>query len=114
MRRLPIIMLLAASTLVADVHGQANEQTKPILGYQVDERLSWNLNGGELLLDYVELIRQPETKIAIRVCTELPLAEAIKQSKAPPFKIANFMTVSHGYTPDRLLSLRSRGCCRGE
>ena len=114
MRRLLITVSLVAVAFVTHTYAQANDQSKPILGYQVDEWLSWNLNGGELLIDYVELVRQPETKIAIRVCTELPLAEAIKQSKAPPFKIANFMTLNHGYTPDRLLFLRSRECYHGE
>jgi hypothetical protein len=62
----------------------------------------------------IMLIRRPETKIAIRVCTNLPLLEAIKRSGGPPFRIANFMTMNHGYTPERLLFLRSKECHRGE
>ena len=114
MLRLAIIILLVSVALATAAFGQVTAQPKAILGYQVDEWLNWNLNGGELLLDHIELVRRPETKIAIRVCTELPLAEAIKQSKSPPFRIANFMKLNHGYTPERLLFLRSNECYRGE
>lgn len=114
MCRMVIIIMLMSVAFVTDAYSQIGSQPKPILGYKVDEWLNWNLNGGELLLDHVELVRRPETKLAIRVCTELPLAEAIKQSKASPFKIANFMKLNHGYTPERLLFLRSKECYRKE
>jgi hypothetical protein len=111
----PLIIVLSISvTFASNAYSQTTGQPTPILGYRVDEWLDWNLNGGELLLDHVKLIRRPETKIAIRVCTELPLAEAIRRSGGSPFRIANFMTMNHGYTPERLLFLRSKECHRGE
>jgi hypothetical protein len=105
--------LIALAAFATSAGGQTSGQAKPILGYQVDKWLNWNLNGGELMLDHVELLRHPETKVAIRVCTRLPLMEAIKQSKSPPFRIASFLEFNHGYTPERLLYLRSTECYSG-
>jgi hypothetical protein len=113
LRLVIFILIVPAAFTTSAANGQTSEQAKPILGYQVDEWLNWNLNGGELMLDHVELLRHPETRIAIRVCTKLPLVEAIKQSKSPPFRIAHFLKFNHGYTPERLLFLRSTECYSG-
>ena len=114
MLRLLTIVLFVSITFASNAYSQTSGQATPILGYRVDEWLHWNLNGGELLLDHVELIRGLETKLAIRVCTDLPLAAAIRRSGGPLFMIANFMTMNHGYAPERLLFLRSEKCHRGE
>ena len=106
-------LLVGAVLFLASVYGQGYPQSESILAYRVDKYLRNNLSEGELLLDYVEIVRQPKTQVAIRICTVLPLAKAIRQSKAAPFQIANFLQSQHGYSPDRILFLRSSECYKG-
>ena len=78
----------------------------------VEERLSWYSNG-ELLLDHVDLVRSPETKVAIRVCTKLPKEEAIRESRGAPLRVAHHLEDFHDYMPERVLILFYAACPAG-
>jgi hypothetical protein len=110
--------LLVASLLtllfLAPARGQGNPAPEPILAHRsVEEHLRRYLNG-ELLLDHVDLVRNPETKIAIRVCTKLPKLEAIKESRGAPLSIANHLKSFHSYTSERVLILFYAACPVGD
>jgi hypothetical protein len=110
--------LLAAALLsllfLTPVRGQANLRPGPILAHRsVEEHLWWYLNG-ELLLDHVDLVRNLETKVAIRVCTKLPKEKAIRESRGAPLSIANHLKSFHSYTPERVLILFYRACPAGD
>ena len=110
--------LLAASFVpllfLTPARGQDKPKSEALLAHRrVDEHLSWYLNG-ELLLDHVGLVRKPETKIAIRVCTKLPKGEAIRESRGAPLRVADYLKSVHSYTPDRILILFSKACPAGD
>ena len=102
-----LLMVVLFST---PTYAQENPSAEAILGHRnVNEWLSWYLNG-ELLLDHTELVRRPETRIAIRSCTQLSLEEAIRRSRGAPLRVADFLQHFHGYTPERISILFSETC----
>ena len=110
--------LLVASLLpllfLTHARGQGSPKPEAILAHRgVEEHLRWYLNG-ELLLDHVDLVRRPETKVAIRVCTKLSPEEALRKSRGAPDGIANFLKEAHSYSPARILILFSEACPPGE
>jgi hypothetical protein len=108
------VAVFAILNLSPYLQAQETSPTKSVLTYRIENPRDWYFTNHKPLLNYNRLVEQPDTLIAVRVCTKEPLAKAVVLSGSKPFMVANYMKLIYGYTPDRVLFLRSEECHRGK
>jgi hypothetical protein len=70
--------------------------------------------GNRLIEDVLTLTlsvsNKDRTKVAIRVCSKEPIPFALATAGANPFRIAELLSDSYGYSPEQVIFLRSENC----
>jgi hypothetical protein len=64
----------------------------------------------EALTGLSDALNKPNAMLAVRVCSQKPLAETLAIATAPPIGIHEYMVKAGGYSPERITLLRAEDC----
>lgn len=104
---LMIALLLSSS---ASLPRQARDQPEAKLVHRYEERCGYSC-AQELAIDLGGVYGQnAHDKVAVRLCSKEPFPVALSTSAAAYGYVLSILQGSYGYTPERLLFLRSEDC----
>src|SRR3989442_1346803 len=90
--------------------GQGEVTRQPILVYQVGNGSAWSLLNAKPFLPFANIMREPTTTVALRVCTKEPLLRAFYFSGRRPYDILEHVRMIYGYTADRVSFVVTEEC----
>lgn len=108
-----LIAAFASFLLLTCAQGQVQSSAAAARAYRVDSPKHWDFIFDKPLLEYDRLLKQPGTLVAVRVCSNEPLAKAVVLSGTKPLRVADYMSLYYRYAPERVLFLRSEECHSG-
>ena len=100
------VLLLSGSQTA----GRSNAETPAKLFTRYEGVAGANRLGEDVLTLTLSLSAEERKTVAIRVCSKEPMPFALATAGADPFRIAELLTDSHGYTPEQVMYLRSEDC----
>ena len=106
----PLAVILWISLLpLAQIFGQERARTEAILANRFESYVGgYRLH--ESLAALSESLREPGTKLAVRVCSNRSLRDALAIAAASPVAVHDYIIEAEGYTPERVLLLRANDC----
>jgi len=94
--------------------GQSNVETTAKLFTRYKDGAGVNKLLEDVLTLVLSVDSKDRTKVAVRVCSKQPMPFALATAEADPFRIAEFLIGNQGYTPERVIYLRSEECLPSE
>jgi hypothetical protein len=105
---LALIIALILSSGVS-LSGQESIQSGARLIHRYERRCGYSC-AQELAIDLGIHAKKSDDVVAVRFCSKEPLPLALSTSAAAYGYVISILTDSYGYTPERILFLRSEGC----
>lgn len=106
-----LLLLLCASLpsgFGAGRQGRAEETARLFARYE--QGAGYNRLSEEMLTLTLSVSSRERATVAIRVCSKEPTPFALATAGADPFRVANFLTHSYAYPPQRVVYLRAEDC----
>lgn len=112
MKLAAIIMCLFVSGHTAHPPVQAQREAQLVRRITHPERWTFRFDENPLL-DYDKMLREPDTTVAIRFCSEQSLKIVLPTARRQVDAVRNFLEQVYGYAPGRLFILRAADCHTG-
>lgn len=109
MRHLPALMIALILSSGVLLSGQEGIQSGARLIHRYERRCGYSC-AQELAIDLGVNAKKSDDVVAVRFCSKEPLPLALSTSAAACGYVISILTDSYGYTPERILFLRSAGC----
>lgn len=100
-----LFMILLPAHLLGGDHWRT--QSKPDFRF---EKVTGVSRRDESLVVLLDVLQKPGARLAVRVCSKRPLAEALAVSTLQPMSISSYLIYNFNYDPERILFLRAEDC----
>jgi hypothetical protein len=105
-----VVLFLLLLLPAFGVFAQSDSEHAARLFKRYDSGAGYNRVTEDVLTLSISVTGKERARVAVRVCSKEPMPFALATAGADPFHIAELLTGGYGYTPERVIFLRSEDC----